>query len=64
MEVEPVIDMYDAGLFRVEFQSTLGEPFLDQRDGSFETALVGRRGDKVISVPGCTRKRDVPVGWE
>src|SRR5207244_4497238 len=50
-EVEPVVDMYDAGLLRVEFQPALGEPLPDHRDGSFETALVGRRDDKIVSVP-------------
>jgi hypothetical protein len=37
-EVEPVIDMNDAGLLVIEFQPTLGEPLSNQRDGRFETA--------------------------
>jgi len=40
-EVEPVIDTNDAGLLCIEFQSTLGQPRLDHRDGRFETALIG-----------------------
>src|SRR5436305_119837 len=40
-EVEPIIDMNDTGLLLIEFQPTLGEPLLDHRDGSIETALVG-----------------------
>jgi hypothetical protein len=54
-KVEPVIDMDDASLLFTEFQPTLGEPLLDHRDGSFETGLVGRRDDKVVSAAGCTR---------
>src|SRR6266852_9850784 len=50
-EVEPVVDMHDPGLFCIKFQPTLGEPLLDHRDGSFETALVRRRDDKIVSVP-------------
>jgi len=50
-EVKSVVDMDDACFLFIEFQPTLGEPLLDHRDGSFETALVGRRDDKIVSVP-------------
>ena len=51
-EIEPVLDVRDAGLFCGERQTTLVEKLFDQRlDFLFEKFFRASRNDEVVTIP-------------